>query len=389
MITDTEYMQIVSETYDLSDYATKKNLLFCNEAKRIDNLEHIVGNLYMHIKSNVAGIDFGTIPKSKGVVTRIDNYANVLDCINSVHELVYNYKERTDIPDALSTALANLQQRERVFTKAFALNIEFPIMIYNMTVLAVVSSVSLLLSSTVEYVKNGHDSFAVSFDKTGYTKSRDHVLYQYVTQFNRNCDNGTLDKLMNDCIKNNLTPMSESADLDYIEEGLLGSAVAAGAAIKNSKQVMDAINTIKNSEKIAKAAGTAVKIGKAVAVPAKWVAIIIAGGYAIYMLVKALAKLIFWCMKTQTKISDWFEIQATYLQINAENLKYRDDRKDSDDHRKKVYRTQMWFVDKFKKIANALALKDSKATKETEEEERRNRNQRYEDDGYDDGESLF
>ena len=89
------------------------------------------------------------------------------------------------------------------------------------------------------------------------------------------------------------------------------------------------------------------------------------------------------------KISDWFEIQATYLQINAENLKYRDDRKDSDDHRKKVYRTQMWFVDKFKKIANALALKDSKATKETEEEERRNRNQRYEDDGYDDGESLF
>ena len=178
MITDTEYMQIVSETYDLSDYATKKNLLFCNEAKRIDNLEHIVGNLYMHIKSNVAGIDFGTIPKSKGVVTRIDNYANVLDCINSVHELVYNYKERTDIPDALSTALANLQQRARVFTKAFALNIEFPIMIYNMTVLAVVSSVSLLLSSTVEYVKNGHDSFAVSFDKTGYMKSRAHVLYQ-------------------------------------------------------------------------------------------------------------------------------------------------------------------------------------------------------------------
>lgn len=374
MITDTEYMQIVSETYDLSDYATKKNLLFCNEAKRIDNLEHIVGNLYMHIKSNVAGIDFGTIPKSKGVVTRIDNYANLLDCINSVHELVYNYKERTDIPDALSTALANLQQRERVFTKAFALNIEFPIMIYNMTVLAVVSSVSLLLSSTVEYVKNGHDSFAVSFDKTGYTKSRDHVLYQYVTQFNRNCDNGTLDKLMNDCIKNNLTPMSESAELEPVDEGL--------------KEV---IGTVGDIVGMAGGTATAVKVGKAAMKfkPLKIVVMIIAAGFAIVSFVKLVCKAAFWIMSTSMKLSDWFEIQATYLQINAENLKYRDDRKDSDDHRKSVYQRQMKWVDRFKKLANFFALKDSKATKETEEEERRNRNQRYEDDGYDDGESLF
>lgn len=374
MITDTEYMQIVSETYDLSDYATKKNLLFCNEAKRIDNLEHIVGNLYMHIKSNVAGIDFGTIPKSKGVVTRIDNYANVLDCINSVHELVYNYKERTDIPDALSTALANLQQRERVFTKAFALNIEFPIMIYNMTVLAVVSSVSLLLSSTVEYVKNGHDSFAVSFDKTGYTKSRDHVLYQYVTQFNRNCDNGTLDKLMNDCIKNNLTPMSESTELEPVDEGL--------------KEV---IGTVGDIVGMAGGTATAVKVGKAAMKfkPLKIVVMIIAAGFAIVSFVKLVCKAAFWIMSTSMKLSDWFEIQATYLQINAENLKYRDDRKDSDDHRKSVYQRQMKWVDRFKKLANFFALKDSKATKETEEEERRNRNQRYEDDDYDDGESLF
>lgn len=374
MITDTEYMQIVSETYDLSDYATKKNLLFCNEAKRIDNLEHIVGNLYMHIKSNVAGIDFGTIPKSKGVVTRIDNYANVLDCINSVHELVFSYKERTDIPDALSTALANLQQRERVFTKAFALNIEFPIMIYNMTVLAVVSSVSLLLSSTVEYVKNGHDSFAVSFDKTGYTKSRDHVLYQYVTQFNRNCDNGTLDKLMNDCIKNNLTPMSESAELEPMDEGL--------------KEV---IGTVGDIVGMAGGTATAVKVGKAAMKfkPLKIVVMIIAAGFAIVSFVKLVCKAAFWVMSTRMKLSDWFEIQATYLQINAENLKYRDDRKDSDDHRKSVYQRQMKWVDRFKKLANFFALKDSKATKETEDEERRNRNQRYEDDDYDDGESLF
>ena len=88
----------------------------------------------------------------------------------------------------------------------------------------------------------------------------------------------------------------------------------------------------------------------------------------------------YWFISTRMKLSDWFEIQATYLQINAENLKYRDDRKGSDDHRKKVYQSQMKWVDRFRKISNMLALKDSKATKETEDEERRNRNSHYEDD---------
>ena len=377
MITDAEYMQIISETYDLSDYNTKKNLLFVNEAKRIENLEHIVNNLYLHIKSNVSGIDFGTIPKSRGVVTRIDNYANILDCINSVHELVYTYKEKTDIPDALSTALANIQQRERVFTKAFALNIEFPIMIYNITVLSIVSSVSLLLSGTVEYVKNGHDSFSVSFDKVGYTKSRDHVLYQYITQFNRNCDNGTLDKLMNDCIKNNLTPVEESA-MEPMNEGIKDVVVGATSLIGGSKTVVDVV----------KGAG---KIGSKLMKfkPLRIVAIIIAGGIAVIGLIKLICKLTFWCMKQMMKLSDWFEIQATYLQINAENLKYREDNK-GDDHRKRVYQSQMKWVDRFKKLANFFALKDSKATKETEDEERRNRNRTYDDDeDYDDDESMF
>lgn len=377
MITDAEYMQIISETYDLSDYNTKKNLLFVNEAKRIENLEHIVNNLYLHIKSNVSGIDFGTIPKSRGVVTRIDNYANILDCINSVHELVYTYKEKTDIPDALSTALANIQQRERVFTKAFALNIEFPIMIYNITVLSVVSSVSLLLSGTVEYVKNGHDSFSVSFDKVGYTKSRDHVLYQYITQFNRNCDNGTLDKLMNDCIKNNLTPVEECA-IEPVTEGIVDVAITtAGIASKSE--------TSPSSKLVKKAIGVGKKLWGFK--PFKIVTIIIAAGISIILLIKAIVVVTRLWLNMRMKVSDWFEIQSSYLQINAENLKYREDNK-GDDHRKRVYQSQMKWVDRFKKLANFFALKDSKATKETEEEERRDRNRTYDDD-YDDDEGMF
>ena len=371
MVTNAEYMQIISESYDLSDYNTKKKLLFCNEAKRIDNLEHIVNNLYLHIKSNVSGIDFGTIPRSKGVVTRIDNYANILDCINSVHELVFTYKERTDIPDALSTALANIQQRERLFTKAFALNIEFPIMIYNMTVLAVVSSVSLLLSGTVEYVKNGHDSFAVSFDKVGYAKSRDHVLYQYVTQFNRNCDNGTLDKLMNECIKNNLTPANESAEI--VDEALVNISFGSAGNVKNAADLAKGLASggVKIAKKLAGTGIGKVVIGAGIAIA------------AVIVLFNIIKLVVFWWLNTSMKLSDWFEIQATYLQINAENLKYRDDPK-GDDHRKQVYQSQMKWVAKFKKLSNFFALKDSKASKAVDDEKNRGRQRVDDDDYYDD-----
>lgn len=394
MITDTEYMQLISETYDLSDYTTKKKLLFCNEAQRIVNVEHIVNNLYLHIKNNVSGIDFGTIPKSKGVVTRVENYASIVDCINSVHELVASYGERTDIPDALTTALANLQKRERLFTRAFATGIEFPVMLYNMTVLAVVSSTSLLLSGSVEYVKNGHDSFAASFDKAGYVKSRDHVLYQYITLFNKNCDNGAIDKLINECIKNNLTAVNESYGYEdgeeYLEEGIVDTAIAvAGVAKKIASN-----EKVRNSRPI-KTAKSAINIGRKIAKskPFKFVTIAVAIGITIVALLQLIRMLMYWFISTRMKLSDWFEIQATYLQINAENLKYRDDRKGSDDHRKKVYQSQMKWVERFKNISNKLALKDSKATKETEDEERRNRNSHYdEDDDYyddEDDDSLF
>lgn len=364
MVTDVEYMQIISEEYDLSDYNTKKKLLFCNEAKRIDNLEHIVNNLYLNIKGNVAGIDFGTIPKSQGVVTRVENYANLLDCINSVHELIYNYHEKTDIPDALSTALANIRQRERTFTKAFALNIEFPIMIYNMTVLSVVSGVSLLLSASIEYVKNGHDSFAVSFDKVGYTKSRDHVLYQYINQFNRNCDNGTLDKLMTECIKNNLTPAGDNVheSSDPMNEGTVRNIITTGIGV-------------------AVTAFSATKFGK--------ICTIACGiGSALILFLMNFRWFSYWYFKTKQDISNWFDQQAAYLQINAENLKYRDDPK-GDDHKKKVYQSQMKWVERFRKWANKFSIDDSKARKATKDEYNRDRHRRYDDDDDSSDDGLF
>lgn len=370
MVTDVEYMQIVNEVYDLSDYHTKKEVLFCNEAKKIGNLESIVGRLYTHIKNDVLGIDFGTIPKSKGVLTKVDNYASMVDCINSVHDLVESYNESTNQIDVYSTALANIRNRERQFSKAFALDIELPMMMYNVTVTSIISSVSLLISASIEFVKNGHDSFKASFDKVGYTKTKDHVLYEYLVQFNKNCANGTIDKLIDNCIKNNLKATREASEIfDVMEE-----PIDEGFGRDLTKAVMGAAGT--GIMGVARAAGSAVMGGP--------VGTIIFVGAGAILLLWSMRKCIYYLLRASMSISDWFEAQATYLQINAENLKYRDDDR-GDDHRKKVYQKQMKWVERFKKLSNLFALKDSKARKEAAEDEEENHNRHYDDNDGDDG----
>ena len=382
MITNADYMQIVSEAYDLSDPYIKKKVIFCNEAKRQENIENIVGRLYTHIKNDVTGIDFGTIPRSKGIITKIDNYNGLVDCINSIHDLVKSYNQPTKSVDELTTAINNIKNRERVFTKAFTLNIEFPIMLYNMTVTAIVSATSLLMSSSVEFIKNGHDSFTTSLDKVGYIKSKDHLMIEYVSQFNRNCANGTIDKLVNSCIKNNITNTNESTIVDdqnvksinednifFDKEGKPKIATTVVAAVMGggAKYIAPALMSS--------------PIGI-------FITAVIGAGITAVLFLFLFRKVAFFVLKTRMDISDWFEIQANYLQINAENLKYRDDPK-GDDHKKKVYDAQMKWVDRFKKIANKLALTDSKARKETDDNEWNESHQHDDDDsGSSDG-GLF
>lgn len=341
MITDTEYFNIVSEVYDLSDYKTQKAVLFCNEANKTANVEAIVTRLYKHIQSKITGIDFGTIPDSKGILTKVENYEQLLDCIAAIKELLVQYNEDTRIIDEVSTCLTNIQTRERIFTKAFALNIDFPIMIYNSTVLAAVSSVSLMIATSIEYIKNGHDSYAVALDKSRARKSKDHVLFQYIKQFNVECRNGHLDKAMNECIKNNMTKVSESTiygDDDY-----------------------EAVNEFWFIISVISLAFTTIRI-----------------------LFGLLRRMIYWFLHTRMRASDWFAMQAEFLQINAENLKYREDEK-GDDHKKKVYERQMKWVERLKKWSNMLALKNLKAQKEAEKDDNEYNRKRKEDDSQDYG----
>lgn len=339
MISTAEYLTIINEEYDLSDPYTKKKVLYCNEAQKNTNIEHLTGRLYKHIKEKTAEIDFGTIPKSKGDITKIENYQNLIDCIDIIHKMMVEYGEKTTLIDEISTAIDNIQRRERLFSKAFVMNIDFPIMIYNTTVLSIVSSVSLLIMTCIEYVKNGDDTFKMAFDKASYNKTKDHVLYQDIIHFNKTCNNRLMDKMIEECIKNNAVSTQEAVGVKGIVIGAAASYFVINMLLRKFSGYFGIIRNL------------------------LWI----------------IRRTCYYFQRIKLSIHDWLTIQADFLQINAENLKYRDDRKGSDDHRDSVYNKQIKWVERFRKAANWFALKDSKAQKDAQNDEDRDKHRPYDD----------
>lgn len=343
MISGADYIDIIDRSYDLSDSRTRKKLLYCTEDSKINSLEYLANKLYGFIKQKVDDIDFGTIPKSKGDITKIENYDNLIECIDTIKKMVVEYKQPTYIIDEVSTAINNIQSRKRMFEKSFGMNIEFPVMIYNSTVLSCVSSVSLLITSCIAYVKDGRSTtFEASFNKAAYVKSKDHVLYKYIKGFNDICKNGSFDKLVNECNKNNVKVAKESVIL------------TVGA--------------------------TAFVLGQIVS--------LLSSGRGLFSnVIFGLRSIVYYFFYMRTSVSEWFSVQADFLAINAENLKYREDKENSDSHRSKVYDNQMKWVERFRKISNFFALKDTKSRKAASDNE--NDDKKHQDDDESDDGIIF
>lgn len=326
MKTDTMYLNIISEYYDLSNGSFDDILTESDKEKQSIVISGIASKLYNHIKNDVDKINFGSIPLSKGDITKIDGYNNLVDCLNTLNDLIKEYRQSTDLVDNIYTAIENLKSRVRVMEKAFTMNSEFLIIVYNTTVLSIVSSISLLISTCIEYIKdNKTNDIKTAFDKASYLKSKDHVLFNSLIEFNNMCKKGDIDKIYDLFIKHKVKKIEE-------------------ACLDDNKNKIVSLN--EDSALILAILGLAI-------IP------------IFLRLVKlVLRNTIYWFMAMREDISSYFMLQAEFLENNANN--YIEKRSD-DSKAKKIYENQMKWVDRFRKISNAFMIKDKKAQNETED----------------------
>ena len=306
-----EFNQVVAEHMDLSDMKTLDTVCSVNEADRAAVLTSLTSKLYDNIVDKVDDIDFGSIATSKGDITKVENYEKLLECIELMRSIVKEYHQDTAPIDVVSDAVGNVRDRTRLWVKCYAMNLELPIITYQTIVLAIVASISLLITTSIEYIKNPDDeTFKISLDRVAYTKTKNNLLYNDLKKFNEACKAGQIDAMIDNVISTN-------------------SKQFAGT-------IIDAF-----------AAGTAILL-------------------ILKMIVPMLRELVFFFFHAGQSVSDYFAVQADLLEVNANNLQYKTNI--PDDQRAKIFDRQTSIANRFRNISNTFAVKLNKAEKNAEKD---------------------
>ena len=310
--------------FDNEDDMTRAILLSVNEADQNVVMTSLANKLYSHIVDKVDDIDFGTIPNSRGDITKIDNFEELVDCINIISDILQQYHQDTSPVETVNLAIQNMIDRTDMFTKAYKLNVEMPIIVYNTITLAIVSSVSYLISSCIEFVKLPEDKgFEIAMDKVGAVKVREAIVFDDLNRFNKICGDGSFDKAMDFVIKQNANNFA-------------GASFVFGAS--------SAIVSI------------AIIIG----------------------IIPLIRELIFFFYYARAKMSDYFDVQSSILMINAYNIENNLTR--DANQRKQIAAKQRKIADVFKKISNTLKVNLKTGEKKAVDETNKLDKQKYKHD---------
>lgn len=304
MILDQEFSEIIRENVN-TDVDVNHYLASLNEAGKDQLIASLTEKLYNKIVEKVPDIDFGSIPKSQGDITRIENYSSMKECVGIIRDIVKQYGQPTEPLDQIDTAMYNIEQKERLFSRCFIMNVEVGILTYNAMVMAIVRSISLMIATSIEFIKSPTDeTFAMSLDKTMYKKTGDSMLFNDIRRFNIACKKGDIDKCLEGLLKNSGA------------KNLTGGAIAAGIFVG-----------------------------------------IVAVGFFISMLkvlLPLLQDLVYIFYSSKQSLSDYFALQADLLQTNSAQIIYRQDI--TEEKKKKIMKKQVDMANKMRKISNTFAI---------------------------------
>ena len=118
-----------SKFMDFTDKETYMTIGVVNESEQKEILLGITNKLYEKIEAKVTDIDFGTIPTSKGDITKVDNIEMVLECLDDMIKIYNEYKQPTSEIQEILEAVENVQDLKIEFQRGFMTNTSLPILL--------------------------------------------------------------------------------------------------------------------------------------------------------------------------------------------------------------------------------------------------------------------
>ena len=356
-----EYNKFIQETFDLNDDETREALISVDEAVRENVLASLSMKFYNDIMNKIDDIDFGTIPDSKGDITKVENYEQMNRCLVTLRGILTEYNQPSTQIDEIETAIGNMIDNTRLFERAFKIKADLPVVIYCTMVLAIVSTISLMITSSIEFIKNPvHENFTIEFHTAGLAKTQNSLMYSNIVKFNNSVKKGEFAAAM-ESLLNGVTAkkIRENSDiLDFEDESLNEGKITNGL-----KSVVNALNDPTNF-----AGQVAGKIKGAWNNAPTAVKGIIIGIGAIVGLLIIIRELIFVFYHTRVKVSDYFEAQANILQMNAYTIENNNSINKTPEQKASIMKKQLDIAERFRSISNFFAIKSREGEVKTQKQ---------------------
>ena len=305
----SQYNEFVKEYFDITDRETRKVLVTINEADQNQVMGSLATKLYDAIVKKVTDIDFGQIPQSRGDITKIPNYLDMVECLTTIRDMMVASKQLTQTPDIIFLSIENMKKYQKIWEKGYVLDNEMAIVFYNTIALSIVSAISLLTSATVEFVKNPQsDVIDLELARVANHKTKDNLLFKNLDKFNKACRKGDIEKIFNEVLK---------AQRQLKEETIVKENIAA--ILFTGAMVLGLLSTV---------------------IP------------ILHQLTNAL-----YCLRQS--VAEYLAGEADVIRLNAEKVQYN--RAKSPEQKKKIIARQHKIADHFKKWSNKLMIKANKA----------------------------
>lgn len=349
------YNSIIKEHFDITDTQTRKVLVSIDESDQNQVLGNLANKLYNSIVKKVTDIDFGQIPLSKGDITKIPNYTDIVECLTTVRDMMQERRQTTTSVDTIFGAIENLKKYKNLWERSYVLECEIGIVFYNTIALSIVSATSLLISATVEFIKNpDSDVIDLELAKVANSKTKDGLLFKNLEKFNKSCKKGDIEKTFSSILKAQREVREQS---EYITNYLKDQGLSE-SSIENIK-------------------GNAVFEDKRGVVMENIATILFTGAMVISLLtcvIPLLHQLTTMLYNLRQSVAEYLSGEADIIRLNAEKVQYN--RTKTSEQKKKIIMKQNKIADHFKKWANALMIKSSKAEKDSEAEIKRDKQQK-------------
>ena len=168
------------------NYKERRKLYETLEAYRNEMNEKMITNLYDSALRH-SDIDFDIVSKSKGDITNLAGYENMISSLSLLKSLAMKSKVQIPEINVVDLALSNLRKYTQYFVRGFRMNNDTIKLYYNALVQSCLEATSLLISSYVDFIKS---KSSVTFTIKKGKGIAGNLCLQNLNGFNNSCANG-------------------------------------------------------------------------------------------------------------------------------------------------------------------------------------------------------